>query len=227
MWLQQKLNPTPTDKTQAMIFTWMPWIFMFMLGSFASGLVIYWVANNTITFTQQYTIMRTQGVKPNVLGNILGAAQASSGRRTECRRASAHLWRHPIKGHGVEAVDAVTLAAGATMPWDRVWAIAHEAAQGGAGRRRLGALRQLQPRREVVRADGDPRRGRRGRRAGDADAIRAASRSPSIPTIPADAARLVAWVTPLVRPGPGAARPSWSRAGRRHDRQRLPLDRRS
>jgi YidC/Oxa1 family membrane protein insertase len=72
MWLQQKLNPTPADKTQAMVFNWMPWIFMFMLGSFASGLVIYWVANNTITFLQQYTIMRTQGVKPNLLENILG-----------------------------------------------------------------------------------------------------------------------------------------------------------
>lgn len=71
MWLQQKLNPTPTDKTQAMIFTWMPWVFMFMLGSFASGLVLYWIANNTITFVQQYTIMRSQGVQPNVLGNIL------------------------------------------------------------------------------------------------------------------------------------------------------------
>ncbi len=71
MYLQQKLNPTPTDKTQAMIFTWMPWFFMFMLGRFASGLVIYWVANNTITFGQQYTIMRSQGVQPNVLGNIL------------------------------------------------------------------------------------------------------------------------------------------------------------
>jgi YidC/Oxa1 family membrane protein insertase len=43
---------------------------MFMLGTFASGLVIYWVANNVITFIQQYTIMRTQGVNPNVLGNI-------------------------------------------------------------------------------------------------------------------------------------------------------------
>jgi YidC/Oxa1 family membrane protein insertase len=71
MWLQQKLNPMPTDKTQAMIFAWMPWVFMFMLGHFASGLVIYWVANNMITFAQQYTIMRTQGVQPNVLGNIL------------------------------------------------------------------------------------------------------------------------------------------------------------
>ncbi len=70
MWLQQKLNPAPTDKTQAQIFAWMPWVFMFMLGQFAAGLVLYWVANNTITFIQQYTIMRSQGVKPDILGNI-------------------------------------------------------------------------------------------------------------------------------------------------------------
>ncbi|RKT32111.1 protein translocase subunit yidC [Roseovarius halotolerans] len=73
MWLQQKLNPAPTDPTQQMIFAWMPWVFMFMLGSFASGLVIYWIANNTITFTQQYLIMRSQGYKPDVLGNILSS----------------------------------------------------------------------------------------------------------------------------------------------------------
>lgn len=71
MWLQQKLNPAPTDPTQAMVFAWMPWVFMFMLGSFASGLVLYWIANNTITFTQQYLIMRSQGYHPNVFGNIL------------------------------------------------------------------------------------------------------------------------------------------------------------
>ena len=70
MWLQQKLNPAPTDPTQAAIFAWMPWIFMFMLGGFASGLVVYWIANNTITFTQQYLIMRSQGYKPDVFGNI-------------------------------------------------------------------------------------------------------------------------------------------------------------
>jgi YidC/Oxa1 family membrane protein insertase len=70
MWLQQKLNPAPTDPTQQMIFAWMPWVFMFMLGSFASGLVLYWIANNTITFTQQYLIMRSQGYKPDVFGNI-------------------------------------------------------------------------------------------------------------------------------------------------------------
>ncbi|WP_371171242.1 membrane protein insertase YidC [Aliiroseovarius sp. 2305UL8-7] len=71
MWLQQKLNPAPTDATQAMIFAWMPWVFMFMLGQFASGLVLYWIANNTITFVQQYSIMRKHGHKPDVLGNVL------------------------------------------------------------------------------------------------------------------------------------------------------------
>ncbi len=70
MWLQQKLNPTPTDPTQQMIFAWMPWVFMFMLGGFASGLVLYWITNNTITFTQQYIIMRSHGHKPDVFGNI-------------------------------------------------------------------------------------------------------------------------------------------------------------
>ncbi len=71
MWLQQKLNPAPTDPTQAMVFAWLPWVFMFMLGQFASGLILYWIANNLITFLQQYLIMRSQGVKPDILGNIV------------------------------------------------------------------------------------------------------------------------------------------------------------
>jgi YidC/Oxa1 family membrane protein insertase len=78
MWLQQKLNPAPTDPTQQMIFAWMPWVFMFMLGSFASGLVVYWIANNMLTFTQQYLIMRTHGYKPDVFGNILGSFKKKS-----------------------------------------------------------------------------------------------------------------------------------------------------
>jgi YidC/Oxa1 family membrane protein insertase len=90
MWLQQKLNPSPTDPTQAMIFAWMPWVFMFMLGSFASGLVLYWIANNTITFAQQYMIMRTQGYKPDVFGNIM-----STFRKKPADEKSA-----PKKGQG-------------------------------------------------------------------------------------------------------------------------------
>jgi len=75
MWVQQKLNPAPTDPTQAMIFAWMPWVFMLMLGKFASGLVVYWNANNTITFTQQYLIISSQGYKPDVFGNMLSGVQ--------------------------------------------------------------------------------------------------------------------------------------------------------
>ena len=41
----------------------------------------------------------------------------------------AHIWRHPIKSHGREALERVAITAGATMPWDRCWAVAHEAAR--------------------------------------------------------------------------------------------------
>ncbi|TVQ56661.1 MAG: membrane protein insertase YidC [Rhodobacteraceae bacterium] len=70
MWMQQKLNPAPTDPIQAQIFAIMPFMFMFLLGSFASGLVLYWIANNVITFSQQYAIMRSQGVQVDFLGNV-------------------------------------------------------------------------------------------------------------------------------------------------------------
>lgn len=73
MWLQQKLNPAPADPVQQQIFAWMPWVFMFMLGSFASGLVVYWITNNTITFTQQYLIMRSHGHKPEIFSNIMSS----------------------------------------------------------------------------------------------------------------------------------------------------------
>lgn len=38
----------------------------------------------------------------------------------------AGLWRHPIKSHGREALDRITLTAGQTLPGDRLWAVAHE-----------------------------------------------------------------------------------------------------
>ena len=47
----------------------------------------------------------------------------------------AALWRHPIKAHGVEPLDAVDLTPGQTLPWDRRWAIAHDAAKVAPGDR--------------------------------------------------------------------------------------------
>src|SRR6056297_2188541 len=44
----------------------------------------------------------------------------------------AALWRHPIKGHGRETLETVTLTKGQTMPWDRRWAVTHEMAQADA-----------------------------------------------------------------------------------------------
>ncbi len=38
----------------------------------------------------------------------------------------AEIWRHPIKSHGREALNTVTLTTGQTMPWDRHWAVTHE-----------------------------------------------------------------------------------------------------
>jgi YidC/Oxa1 family membrane protein insertase len=70
MWVQMRLNPAPPDPTQAMIFNWMPVAFTFFLGSFPAGLVIYYSWNNTLTIIQQSIIMRRQGVKIELFGNI-------------------------------------------------------------------------------------------------------------------------------------------------------------
>ncbi len=43
---------------------------MLMLGGFASGLVLYWTTNNTITIAQQYAIMSMHGHRPDLFGNI-------------------------------------------------------------------------------------------------------------------------------------------------------------
>ncbi len=40
----------------------------------------------------------------------------------------AHIFRHPIKAHGREALTSVALSEGRCLPFDRHWAVAHEAA---------------------------------------------------------------------------------------------------
>src|SRR5436190_4953960 len=70
MWFQMKLNPTPPDPTQKMIFDWMPLIFTFMLAGFPAGLVIYWAWNNLLSVLQQSYIMRKNGVKVELFDNL-------------------------------------------------------------------------------------------------------------------------------------------------------------
>ncbi len=70
MFVQMRMNPTPPDKTQAMIFAWMPVIFTFMLASFPAGLVIYWAWNNFLSILQQGAIMKRHGVKIELWDNL-------------------------------------------------------------------------------------------------------------------------------------------------------------
>ena len=81
MFVQMKMNPEPTDPVQKQMFTWMPVLFTFMLGTFPAGLVIYWTWNNTLSVTQQYFIMKRAGVKVELWDNLtglLGGKKASS-----------------------------------------------------------------------------------------------------------------------------------------------------
>ena len=63
MWVQQKLNPAPTDPMQAKIFMFFPLFLTVILAPFPSGLVIYWTVNNILTMAQQVFIMRRTTVK--------------------------------------------------------------------------------------------------------------------------------------------------------------------
>jgi YidC/Oxa1 family membrane protein insertase len=72
MWAQMKLNPSPPDPTQKMIFDWMPVIFTFMLASFPAGLVIYWAWNNSLSVAQQSYIMNKHGSKIELWDNVKG-----------------------------------------------------------------------------------------------------------------------------------------------------------
>ncbi len=63
MWVQQKLNPAPTDAMQAKIFMFFPLFLTVILAPFPAGLVIYWTVNNILTMAQQVFIMKRTTVK--------------------------------------------------------------------------------------------------------------------------------------------------------------------
>ena len=63
MWVQQKLNPAPTDAMQAKIFMFFPLFLTVILAPFPAGLVIYWTVNNILTMAQQLFIMKRTTIK--------------------------------------------------------------------------------------------------------------------------------------------------------------------
>ena len=106
------------------------------------------------------------------------------------------LYRYPIKSVGSEAVEAVTLIKGQTMPWDRTWAIAHEhsKADGTAWDRCLNFLRVASsPALAAVRATLDEGREKLTLRHPD---------RPELTIRPDDAPQdLIDWLAPLVAEG--------------------------
>ncbi|MBV9576077.1 MAG: membrane protein insertase YidC [Gammaproteobacteria bacterium] len=58
MFIQQRLNPPPPDPLQAKMMMLMPVIFTVLFANFPAGLMLYWFVNNTLSFLQQWYIMR-------------------------------------------------------------------------------------------------------------------------------------------------------------------------
>jgi len=59
--LMQTLQTPGGDPMQKKIFAFLPWIFMFVIAPFATGLLVYWVWNNILSFLQSWYINRKFG----------------------------------------------------------------------------------------------------------------------------------------------------------------------
>ncbi|MGN7613198.1 membrane protein insertase YidC [Magnetococcales bacterium HHB-1] len=58
MFLQNKLNPAPSDPIQAKVMMFLPVLFTVMFLTFPAGLVLYWFVNNVLSIAQQSYIMK-------------------------------------------------------------------------------------------------------------------------------------------------------------------------
>ena len=58
MLIQQRLNPAPPDPMQAKIMMFLPVLFTALFWNFPSGLVLYWIVNNSLSILQQWYITR-------------------------------------------------------------------------------------------------------------------------------------------------------------------------
>lgn len=58
MFLQQRMNPTPTDPTQAKVMMALPIVFTVLFMGFPAGLVLYWLVNNCVGVLQQWYVLK-------------------------------------------------------------------------------------------------------------------------------------------------------------------------
>ncbi|TQD36171.1 MOSC domain-containing protein [Rhodobacter capsulatus] len=116
-----------------------------------------------------------------------------------------HIVRHPIKSIGYEDIKSAPLMQGRVLPFDRVWAVSHQAAKFdsplGAWARKMNFLRGVAaPKLMAVQA--------RLRPDGQLDLTHPERPALTVdPDQPGDQARLIDWLTPLwpeTRPAPRA-----------------------
>ena len=86
MYLQQLLNPPPTDPTQKQVMMFLPLIFTFMMAHFSAGLVMYWTWSNILSVLQQWTIRK-----------LSESNQKDSGKKSE---PPSNPSKKSIKNHG-------------------------------------------------------------------------------------------------------------------------------
>jgi len=105
------------------------------------------------------------------------------------------IWRHPIKAHGFEALAETPVRANETLPWDRVWAVRHDAskAEDGAWASCANFSRGAKaPHLMAVRASLDT----------DTETLTLAHPDKADltfrPDDPADTARFITWIAPLM-----------------------------
>lgn len=114
-----------------------------------------------------------------------------------------HIWRHPIKGIGTEALEAVTLTAGRPLPWDRAWAVLEDGGEANPGWR---------PCRNFIRgAKGPSLMAVTARKQGDSLLLSHPERSDLTVTPGDNDAALLDWLRPIYpteRPAPVALVPA-------------------
>lgn len=69
MFIQQRLNPPPSDPIQRRVMMFLPLIFGFIFLFFPSGLVLYWAVSNLFSIIQQYVITKRYGGLANPLSH--------------------------------------------------------------------------------------------------------------------------------------------------------------
>ncbi|MCL5272302.1 MAG: membrane protein insertase YidC [Gammaproteobacteria bacterium] len=75
MFLQQRLSPPPPDPMQAKIMMLIPVISTVLFINFPAGLMLYWFVNNTLSFLQQWYVMRTINAPSNLKVKTLNVSK--------------------------------------------------------------------------------------------------------------------------------------------------------